>query len=118
MDRNQLEGPAWAPPACTLPTEAQPLRVAEFDDLFRHDAVGLTRPAANQLRFELRGDPATAGRAASLAARETDCCAFFRFDLAIFDGKVGLTVSTTNTHAEVLAALGERAEALIEGVPR
>ena len=103
------------PSACTLPTEDQPLRVAEFDDFFSHDAVGLNRLSPNQLRIEVRADPAAASRAASLAVKETGCCSFFTFELRISAGSADLVVSTAETHAAVLAALGDRAERLIRG---
>jgi hypothetical protein len=35
----------WVPEACTLPTVEQPLRVAEFDDLFATALRGIARPA-------------------------------------------------------------------------
>lgn len=34
--------PSWVPDACTLPTVEQPLRLNEFDDVFR-DAVRVSR---------------------------------------------------------------------------
>lgn len=71
------------PEACTLPTAQLPLRLAEFDDLFRADAVRVRRVDACQAEFELRADPAAAGRAAELAARETGCCSFFTFTLTV-----------------------------------
>jgi hypothetical protein len=49
-------------------------------------------------------------RAAGLALKETGCCSFFAFDLAIADGAVSLGIQTAPAHAAVLAALGARAE--------
>jgi hypothetical protein len=69
---------AWVPAACTLPTVEQPLRVAEFDDLFT--AVrGTERVATTTLRLNL--DPSSLDFARDLAARETECCSFFDFRL-------------------------------------
>lgn len=59
----------WVPAACTLPTVEQPLRRAEFDDLFAHDALSVARESSQQLRLELRADPDVAARAAGLAAK-------------------------------------------------
>ncbi|HEX8305332.1 MAG TPA: hypothetical protein VF612_10680 [Jatrophihabitans sp.] len=53
-----------------------------------------------------------AATAADLAARETQCCGFFSFELHIADGRLALSVSTGPAHAEVLAALADRATAL------
>ena len=69
MNLNLIDDNPWVPSACTLPIEDQPLRVAEFDDFFAHDAGGLNRLSPNQLRFEVRADAAAASRAASLAVK-------------------------------------------------
>ncbi len=102
----------WVPSACTLPTAAQPLRRGEFDALFARDVLAVHRDPG-QIRFDLRPDPETAARAAGLAAKETACCSFFTFALTMTDGWVGLTVSAAPGHADVLAALGARAESRI-----
>ena len=107
----------WVPAACTLPTIEQPLRRAEFDDLFAHDVLTVEQTSPQAVRFELRADPDVAGRAAGLAARETGCCSFFTFSLTITDGRLTMVVSTAPEHAPVLAALAARAEAKA-GAPR
>lgn len=101
----------WVPAACTLPTVEQPLRRDEFDDLFAHDVLSVTRQSPQLIRLELRADPEAAARAAGLAAKETGCCSFFTFSLTLSDGRVSLSVSTEPAHEAVLAALGARAEA-------
>jgi hypothetical protein len=103
----------WVPAACTLPTAEQPLRRAEFDDLFAHDVLGVNQMSPLQVRLELRPDPAVAARAAALAVKETGCCSFFSFGLTIADGTVVMTVSTEPEHRSVLAALGARAGATV-----
>ncbi len=103
----------WVPASCTLPTAEQPLRVEEFDALFREDVLTVTREPGAPIKIALRPQPEVAARAAALAARETGCCSFFTFDLAITDGRVGLTISAAATHEEVLAALADRASALV-----
>lgn len=105
----------WVPAACTLPTVDQPLRRAEFDDLFANDVLTVDQTSPEEVRFELRADPEVAGRAASLAARETGCCSFFTFDLTITDGRLDMVVSTAQEHAPVLAALTARAQAKAGG---
>lgn len=103
----------WLPAACTLPTADQPLRRAEFDDLFAADVLSVNQVSPLQVRLELRPDAEVAARAASLAAKETGCCSFFTFGLTITDGTVSMTVSTAQEHRTVLAALGARAHAKV-----
>jgi hypothetical protein len=112
---NNLMADDWVPAACTLPTVDQPLRRAEFDDLFANDVLTVDQISPAEVRFELRADPEVAGRAASLAARETGCCSFFTFDLTITDGRLAMVVSTAPEHAPVLAALTARAQAKAGG---
>ena len=102
----------WAPAACTLPTTEQPLRLAEFDELFAKHVGEVRREGPTHLRLALTGGPAVAATAADLAARETQCCGFFAFELHIAAGGLALGVSTDPAHADVLAALGDRATAL------
>ena len=103
-------GDDWVPDACTLPTVEQPMRRDEFDDLFAHDVVAIHHESGGRLRVDLRPDPEVAARAAGLAARETGCCAFFSFYLAITAGAVSMVIEAAPAHADVLAALGARAE--------
>jgi hypothetical protein len=113
VTENLLAGDDWVPAACTLPTVEQPLRRAEFDALFAEDVTSVEQTDAQRLRFELRADPDAAARAARLAVKETGCCSFFNFDIAIGDGKVSMTVTTSATQAAVLAALRDRATARV-----
>jgi hypothetical protein len=106
-----LLGEDWVPESCTLPTVEQPVRRAELDDLFANDVLALHRESAQRIRLDLRPDTRAAGRAAELAVKETGCCSFFAFDLAIADGTVSLGIETGAAHEAVLAALGSRAEA-------
>ncbi|WP_248579591.1 hypothetical protein [Nocardioides sp. InS609-2] len=105
-----LVGDDWVPDACTLPTVEQPLRRAEFDDLFARDVLAVVGESPHRVRLDLRADPAAAARAAGLAVKETGCCSFFTFDLTIADGAVSLGIETAPAHGAVLAALGARAE--------
>lgn len=113
LDNNN---PSWVPSACTLPTAEQPLRVAEFDALFTQDALVVTRTSTGLLSIDVR--PEAAGRVATLAVKETHCCSFFSFELKVSGGEVSLSVSTEPAHAEVLAALAERAERLVREAGR
>lgn len=111
MTENLLADDDWVPAACTLPTTEQPLRRAEFDDLFAQDVISLSHLSSLEVRFELRAEPEVAARAAKLAAKETGCCSFFSFGLTITDSTVAMTVSTQPAHEPVLAALSARAQA-------
>lgn len=103
----------WVPEACTLPTAEQPLRRADFDDLFARDGVAVVRESPTRTRIDLGADPETAARAAALAVEESGCCSFFAFDIAIRDGEVVLGVATAPAQREVLAALTARAESRV-----
>lgn len=112
-----LQGDHWVPDACTLPTVEQPLRRAEFDDLFSGDVLAVVRDSPHRVRLQLRADPAAAARAADLAVRETGCCSFFTFELTIVHGEVSLGIETAQAHEAVLAALSARAESRMGAAP-
>jgi hypothetical protein len=113
-------GPAsanWAPvEACTLPTSEQPLRVAEFDDLFATALHAVERPpgAATRARLMLAGGEGLRDRVQRLADAETSCCSFFTFTVTTLPGGgedgVALDIEVPATRADVLAALVNRAE--------
>jgi len=67
----------WAPESCTLPTPERPLRVAEFDDLFKY-VLGSTRHEATRLDLVVQRTVEAAAR--DLARRESECCSFFTFE--------------------------------------
>ncbi len=102
--------PGWVPQACTLPTVEQPLRIAEFDDLFATGLHGLERVAPTRLQLRLAAGVEATAR--DLTARETNCCSFFTFDYA--PGAVGellLDVTVPDAYVAVLDALAVRAAA-------
>ncbi|MGW3807913.1 hypothetical protein [Micromonospora sp. NPDC005113] len=100
---------SWVPQACTLPTVEQPLRLAEFDDLFASAVVAMERVDRLRVRLELRPEPTVAGRAADLVTRETGCCSFFTFTLTATGGQLALDVAVPAGHVDVLDALAARA---------
>lgn len=101
-------GLAAAPDACTLPTPERPMRLAEFDDLFATAVTWQDRPDATTLRLGLTPDPDVAARTANLVVRESECCAFFTFSLAVTGDRLRLDVTVPETYIEVLDALAER----------
>lgn len=112
MDETRVGPPVeWVPQACTLPPAQQPLRLAEFDDLFATAVRSVARVDARRLRLELAPQAAVAARAADLAVRETGCCSFFTFTLAATGGQVWLEVSVPDGQVEVLDALAAAATA-------
>ena len=106
-------GQVWVPEACTLPTVAQPLRAAQFDQLFAGTLRGMERPQPTRLRLDLQPSPQVAGRAAELAAAETECCAFFTFTLTAAGGVLTLDITVPRTQTAVLDALAGRASAAL-----
>ena len=117
-------GPApadWvAVDTCTLPTADQPLRVAEFDDLFATALRAIERPdAAGRARLVLAGGDDLAERVQRLADAEAACCSFVTFTLtplatdeldAADRTVLALDIEVPVARAEVLAALLQRAE--------
>jgi hypothetical protein len=111
---------AWVPvDACTLPTADQPLRLAEFDDLFTDALNTVEGDGAQRARLLLAGDATLPGRVRRLVDAESSCCSFITFTVtssephpAAGPGKtsVALTIEVPAARAEVLAALVTRAE--------
>ena len=104
-----------APDACTLPTVEQPLRVAEFDELFAHHMSVLERVTPTRLVLTLTGPADLAAQVKDLTDRESSCCSFFTFTLTTEGpaddmGRVRLEVEVPAAQIEVLDALAERAD--------
>jgi hypothetical protein len=100
----------WVPEDCTLPTADQPLRVDEFEALFAEAVQSVEAASPTLVRLVLDGSGAVEARARDLAARETSCCSFFAFDFDHDDeGRLLMSVSVPETHAEILRALAGRA---------
>ncbi len=118
-------GPAWVPvDACTLPTRDQPLRVAEFDDLFATSLRDVA-PAAGgtpRARLVLGGDDTLPARVQRLADAETSCCSFFAFTVTDLgfeasdraeEKRVALDIEVPPARVDVLDALVARATARV-----
>jgi hypothetical protein len=101
------------PDACTLPTAEQPLRLAEFDDLFAGSVRDVERLTPTRTRVHLAGADGLAATVRDLTARETECCSFFRFTVTprpVGAGEaVTLDVEVPPQYAEVLEALSRMA---------
>lgn len=89
--------------ACTLSSAEVIDRSAEWADLLDHVTDRQPTPAGVRLRLE--ADPRIVGRAADLAAREVDCCAFFSFTIGLGSGGAWLEVGAPPDGRPVLDAL-------------
>jgi hypothetical protein len=96
--------------ACTLPTEEQPLREAEFDTLFATALSRVERPAPGRLRLILDGGAVTTSAVRDLVARESSCCSFFDFRLTAAADDLVLDVQVPAARIAVLDGLARRAE--------
>lgn len=94
--------------ACTLPTAERPLRLAEFDDLFRQTVVGVDRDGLST-RLTLKAGVGLRERVADLTARESQCCSFFEFSLEGDDDGLVLAIAVSAARGEILDALTDRA---------
>lgn len=104
----------WVPPdACTLPTEQQPLRVAEFDQLFAQSLESVTRLREGEISLLLVGDGSLLEAARDLAERETSCCSFFTFTVRRVADRVEMRVMAPAAHASIVSALADRAESMM-----
>ena len=101
----------WVPEACTLPTAEQPLRVAEFDDLFAMAVLPADRVGPTELHIRLSAGDEVASTASELVARESGCCSFFGFAVRASATGTVLQVRVPESQAAVLDAMQERAEA-------
>jgi len=98
--------------ACTLPTEAQPLRVREFDALLATAVRSARRIGPLTLRVDLLPTPEVAATVANLLVRETACCSFFTFTMVAADGSLELEISVLSKQAAVLDAIHEQIRAV------
>ena len=108
----------WVPAACTLPTEQQPLRLAEFDELFRSALSRVERRGDTWLRLELVDAEDSYQRALELTARESACCSFFTFEVRRAGIEVVLDVRVPADREVVLEGLHRQAAATLLGGSR
>jgi hypothetical protein len=101
----------WVPESCSLPTVEQPLRVAEFDDLFATAVAPAERLGPAGLRVHLPAGDEVASTARDLAARETECCSFFAFEVRSSSSGTELELRVPESQTAVLDAMQGRVEA-------
>ncbi|WP_322751682.1 MULTISPECIES: hypothetical protein [unclassified Frankia] len=90
------------PAGCTLPTEEQPLRLAEWDRLFTDSLVEVTRRRPTSLVLTLTASGGVEAEVRDLAGRESSCCAFFQFTVASTGETVVVAVNVPDARADVL----------------
>lgn len=109
-----VEGPVsvvtWVPESCTLPTVDQPLRVAEFDDLFSTAVGPAERLASTRLCIRLPPGDEVVSTVRDLIARETGCCSFFSFDVRPSSLGTELEVWVPESQTAVLDAMEQRVD--------
>ena len=66
---------------CTLPAAAQPLRLMEFDELFRSQVRPPQQIDARPVEFTFAGAEGLHAKVSDLVARESTCCSFFEFTI-------------------------------------
>jgi len=104
MTNEEMSTPR-VPQACTLPTARQPLRIAEFNELFATALRGLHRLEPTRLRLTLDPSAEIEAAARELTARESQCCSFFSFEFnRVFDG-LDLDVTVPVAYVAVLDGL-------------
>lgn len=105
--------PFQIPDACTLPTVARPLRLAEFDTLFATAVQHVDSLGPTHVRMHLGGPGGLESTVRDLTARETECCSFFTFTTTrrpVEDGEaVTLDIEVPAGYVDVLASLAQRA---------
>ncbi len=105
------------PDTCTLPTAEQPVRVAEFEDLFASGLRRVDRVDATHLVLEFDPSRVPADALRDLVARESRCCSFFAFTVGEPPGQLVLDVVVPLSYAEVLDGLAAMARRGV-GEPR
>jgi hypothetical protein len=103
---------------CTLPTTAQPMRLGEFDELFRRQASPPRRIGQHQVEFSFADAEGLYAAVSDLVVRESACCSFFDFMIdqrsptGVQDQLV-LRVGVPASRDDVLEALMNRAVAAV-----
>ncbi|HEX2307523.1 MAG TPA: MerR family transcriptional regulator [Jatrophihabitantaceae bacterium] len=97
----------WVPDTCTLPTAERPVRVAEFDNLFKTALSHPRRVGPTELQLGIQ--PAAEASVADLIGRESGCCPFFTFDMRRRADRVELRIRVPAGRAAVLDVFEQRA---------
>lgn len=91
------------PVACTLDREAFDGRLNEFDALFTSALVG-REETDEGIRFRFANHEGIEAHVRDLAARELQCCSFFRFSIAVHSGEVWWDAAVDDPDARPILA--------------
>jgi hypothetical protein len=100
---------------CALPTAAQPIRLLEFDELFRRQVNPPRWLGPHRVEFTFADAEGLYAEVSDLVARESECCSFFDFAIdqhtepATNVDHLVLRVGVPVNRDDVLRALTERA---------
>ncbi|OHV20503.1 hypothetical protein BBK14_27715 [Parafrankia soli] len=97
-----------APAGCTLPTEQQPLRLAEWNRLFTDALVEVTRRRPTSLALTLSAAGGVEAEVRDLAGRESSCCSFFAFTITPSGPTVVVEVGVPASRVDALDWLESR----------
>jgi len=103
---------------CTLPTTAQPMRLLEFDELFRRQVHQPRRIGPHRVELRFANADGLYAEVSDLVARESACCSFFEFMIdqpsqAGDQDQLVLRVSVPVSRDDVVEALMDRAAAAV-----
>lgn len=93
------------PSACTLPTAERPIRLKEFGELLASSSRRGERLSATSLTLYLAGEAGLEQSVRELAARESDCCSFFAFEISADQADVIMTITVPPQHSGILDSL-------------
>lgn len=104
-DRDTAEAWRTAPVACSLASDDQPARVADWQRVLA--ATTAREPIDGGVRLVFPPDPALAGTIARLAAAEQQCCPFFDFTVELSTAGIVLRARAPEPAQDLIAALFE-----------
>jgi hypothetical protein len=100
---------------CTLPTAAQPMRLQQFDELFRRQIAPPRWIGQHRVELAFPNIEGLYAELSDLVARESECCSFFEFVIdqhpsqTVNEDQLVLHIGVPASRDEVLQALTKRA---------
>jgi hypothetical protein len=103
---------------CTLPAAAQPMRLKEFDELFRYQFSQPRRIGPHRVELSFANADGLYAQVSDLVVRESACCSFFEFTIeAVDQDRLVLRVGVPPSRVDVLQTLTDQAAAAFGEVP-
>jgi hypothetical protein len=108
---------------CTLPAAALPVRLMEFDGVFRRQVSVPRRIGPHRVEFTFASADGLYAQVSDLVARESACCSFLEFTIdqrsqSSIEDQLVLRVGVPKRYGDVLEALMDRAVAAIDTAGR